>query len=177
MKVFYTDGACKGNPGPGGFGVVCTKEKLDHEEVVMYTSFEQLFESMLFFSTKKGFVKLVSGSEFETNRSVISATKLEKEDQIINITTLSANDMLAGDRRVILLTKDGLSLAFNLDEVSQLKRSSRGVKGISLSEDDTVVYGTVVAPDEGTICFHDKTYNISKLRNRRRCAKGQKNKL
>ena len=151
--------------------------KLDHEEVVMYTSFEQLFESILFFSTKKGFVKLVSGSEFETNRSVITSTKLEKDDHIVNITTLSANDMLAGDRRVILLTKDGLSLAFNLDEVSQLKRSSRGVKGISLAEDDTVVYGTVVAPDEGTILFHDKTYNISKLRNRRRCAKGQKNKL
>jgi len=23
MKVFYTDGACSGNPGPGGWGVVC----------------------------------------------------------------------------------------------------------------------------------------------------------
>ena len=34
MRVFYTDGACKGNPGPGGFGVVCTKERLDHEEVI-----------------------------------------------------------------------------------------------------------------------------------------------
>ena len=21
-KIFYTDGACKGNPGPGGFGIV-----------------------------------------------------------------------------------------------------------------------------------------------------------
>lgn len=26
MKVFYTDGACKGNPGPGGFGVICIEE-------------------------------------------------------------------------------------------------------------------------------------------------------
>lgn len=25
MRVFYTDGACKGNPGPGGFGVVCVE--------------------------------------------------------------------------------------------------------------------------------------------------------
>lgn len=25
-KVFYTDGACKGNPGPGGFGVVSIEE-------------------------------------------------------------------------------------------------------------------------------------------------------
>lgn len=151
--------------------------KLDKEEVVMYTSFETLFESLLLFTTKKGFVKLVSGSEFETIRSVISSTKLETEDEIINITTLSAHDMLAGDRRVILLTKEGLSLAFNLEEVSQLKRSSRGVKGITLTEDDFVIYGTVVALEDTSFIFQDKTYNISKLRNRRRCAKGQKNKL
>jgi ribonuclease HI len=26
VKIYYTDGACKGNPGPGGFGVVCIDE-------------------------------------------------------------------------------------------------------------------------------------------------------
>lgn len=26
MKVFYTDGACKGNPGPGGFGVIAIED-------------------------------------------------------------------------------------------------------------------------------------------------------
>ena len=26
MLVFYTDGACKGNPGPGGFGVISLQE-------------------------------------------------------------------------------------------------------------------------------------------------------
>ena len=34
MLVFYTDGACKGNPGPGGFGVVSLQEALDHNEVL-----------------------------------------------------------------------------------------------------------------------------------------------
>lgn len=27
MICYYTDGACKGNPGPGGFGVVCVEDK------------------------------------------------------------------------------------------------------------------------------------------------------
>ena len=151
--------------------------KLDKEDVLMYTSFEALFESMLFFTTKKGFVKLVSGSEFETNRSVINSSKLETGDEIVNITSLTAHDMLENDRRVFLLTKDGLSLTFNLEEVSQLKRSSRGVKGISLGEEDTVIFGTVFSPEETVLHCDDKKYNISKLRNRRRCAKGQKNKL
>ena len=26
VKIYYTDGACKGNPGPGGFGVICINE-------------------------------------------------------------------------------------------------------------------------------------------------------
>ena len=25
-KIFYTDGACKGNPGPGGYGIVSIKD-------------------------------------------------------------------------------------------------------------------------------------------------------
>lgn len=115
--------------------------KLEKEEVLAYFSFEELFDSMLLFTTQNGFIKLVSGAEFETIRSVIASTKLETGDKIVSITQLSASDILAGDRKVIILTKDGLSLGFQLNEVSQLKRSSRGVKAISLTGEDQVVFG------------------------------------
>ena len=52
------------------------------EDALLYISFEQLFESMLFFSTKSGFVKLVSGAEFETNRLQVAATKLDEGDEV-----------------------------------------------------------------------------------------------
>ncbi len=151
--------------------------KLDKDEVVHYTSFEALFESMLFFTTKRGYVKLVSGTEFETNRSVISATKLEPEDTIVSINQLCSHEVTAEDTRVFLLTRGGLSLTFPLEEVSQLKRSSRGVKGISLVGEDTVVFGAVFSPETTTLSYNQKTLHIGKLKNRRRCARGQKNKL
>ena len=151
--------------------------KLDKDEVVHYTSFEALFESMLFFTTKRGYVKLVSGTEFETNRSVISATKLEPEDTIVSINQLCSHEVTAEDTRVFLLTKEGLSLTFPLEEVSQLKRSSRGVKGISLVGEDTVVFGAVFSPETTTLSYNQKALHIGKLKNRRRCARGQKNKL
>ena len=151
--------------------------KLEREEVLAYSSFEELFDSMLLFTTKNGFIKLVSGAEFETNRSVIASTKLEEGDKIVSITQLSANDMLAEDRKVIILTKDGLSLGFQLNEVSQLKRGSRGVKAISLTGDDLVVFGTAVSPDTETFTYNDITYSAKKVKNRRRCAKGQKTNL
>lgn len=148
--------------------------KLEREEVLAYFSFEELFDSMLLFTTKNGFIKLVSGAEFETNRSVIASTKLEQGDKIVSITQLSANDILADDRRVIILTKDGLSLGFQLNEVSQLKRGSRGVKAISLTGDDLVVFGTALSPETETFTYNDTTYSAKKVKNRRRCAKGQK---
>ena len=106
--------------------------KLDKEEVILYTSFEQLFESQLLFTTMNGYIKQVSGAEFETNRSQILATKLEDGDEVIGISLLSAGDILAGNFKVIILTKNGLSLGFPLTEVSELKKTSRGVKAIKL---------------------------------------------
>ena len=151
--------------------------KLEKEEVVLYTGFETLFDSMLFFITKNGYVKLVSGTEFETIRSQIGATKLEAGDEVIRVQMLSGSDLLANDRRVFLLTKDGLSLAFLLEEVNELKRASRGVKGITLNPEDELVYGAVYAPDTTTVTFHHKKLHIGKLKTTRRCRKGQKNKL
>ena len=151
--------------------------KLGKEDVICYTSFEQIFDSLLFFTTKFGYVKLVSGLEYETNRSQIAATKLESGDAVIQVQLLSAQDITAGDRRVFLLTRNGLSLAFALEEVSELKRASRGVKGITLNEDDTVVLGMVFSPETTTITHHKKKYDISNIKNSRRCRKGMKNKL
>lgn len=151
--------------------------KLDKEEVVHYSCFEELFEAMLFFVTQKGFVKLVPGSEFETNRSTLLATKLETGDQVISIQQLSAHDILNGDRRVFMHTRNGNSLVYDLEEVSQLKRGSRGVKGISLAPDDTVVFGKVFSPDDTIITYHNKKMDAGKVRKTRRCAKGSKTKF
>lgn len=35
--IFYTDGACSGNPGAGGFGVVCLTSKLKYKYSEKYT--------------------------------------------------------------------------------------------------------------------------------------------
>jgi len=148
--------------------------KVDNETVIFYIALENLMETQLFFATKKGFVKQVSGVLFETNRSVIASTKLEEGDRVAGITPLSVEDVIAGDRKVILITKKGLSLGFPLEEVGELKKTSRGIKGIALEKDDLVEYASVVAPDTEEVVFEQRTYYPKKIRNRRRAAKGQK---
>ena len=147
------------------------------EEGLLYVSFEELFESILLFVTKNGYIKLVSGAEFETGRQMIAATKLDADDEVVGITMLSASDVLTGTKKVILLTKDGLSLGFPLSEVSELKKTSRGVKGIALEKEDTVAFATVVHPAAETFEYEGKTLNARRVRNRKRAAKGQKANL
>jgi len=151
--------------------------KIEKEDVILYTSFEELFESQLLFVTKNGFIKQVSGAEFETNRSQINATKLEDHDEVVNITLLTASDVLAGTLKVIILTEKGYSLGFLLSDVPEMKKTGRGVKAIKLEKDDTVRFGTAIDPDAETFQYNDKVLSAKKVRMRKRGDKGQKAQL
>lgn len=147
------------------------------EDALLYTAFEDLYESMLLFTTKGGYIKLVSGAEFETNRSQIAATKLEAGDEVCGVSVLTAGDVLAGVKKVILLTAKGLSLGFPVGEVSELKKTSRGVKAIALEAGDSLAFSTVVEQEAETFEYEGKTLNAKRVRNRKRAAKGQKANL
>lgn len=151
--------------------------KVAHEDILLYVGFEELYEAQLLFATKLGFVKLVSGIEFETNRSQISATKLDEGDAVVGITLLSAGDMLKNDHKVILLTEKGLSLGYNVSEVSEMKKTGRGVKGIQLDKNDFVVYAKALPNEAEEFEYNGKLLSAKKVRNRTRGTKGQKAQL
>ena len=163
----------KGRPKDKGV-LIHTLCKVGKEDILMYAGFEELFESQLLFVTKSGYIKLVSGIEFDTNRSQVGTTKLDDGDLIVGLTKLSAMEVLSGDQKVILYTAGGLSLGFPLEEVPELKKVSRGVKAISLEKNDTVAYATSVGPYDEYFSYRGKEYSAKKVRNRRRGAKGQK---
>jgi len=152
--------------------------KMENEEDgLLYIGFEDLFEAMLMFTTKSGYIKLVSGVEFETSRLQVAATKLDTDDEVVDVTVLTAVEVLAGKKKVILLTDKGLSLGFPINEVSEFKKTSRGVKAISLDKNDFLVYAGAVEPTEETFEYNGKVLNAKKIRNRKRAAKGQKASL
>ncbi|MCH5267629.1 MAG: DNA topoisomerase 4 subunit A [Lachnospiraceae bacterium] len=151
--------------------------KLEGDEPLMYISFEDLFDSQLLFITRHGFIKLVSGVEFETNRSTIACTKLADDDELICVQQVTIEDAISADRKVIVITEQGLSLGFPLVEVNELKKTSRGVKGITLIGDDLVKFAGFVTPDTERIDFDGKAFNPKKIRTRRRAAKGQKSQI
>ena len=151
--------------------------KVNKEDVVLYTSFEEMFESQLLFTTKNGFIKLVSGAEFETKRSMLAATKLDEDDLIVNIIKVSAHELLSQMMKVILITEKQLSLGFPLLEVSELKKTSRGVKAINLEGDDKIAFASCISLDTETFEYNGEQLNAKKIRTRKRGAKGQKAQL
>ena len=152
--------------------------KLENEEEgLLYVSFEDLFESMLMFTTKSGYIKLVSGVEFDTARLQVAATKLDEGDKLVDVSLLTAGEVLSGNKKVILLTDKGLSLGFAINEISEFKKTSRGVKAISLEKDDFLVFATAVEPLAETFLYNGKELNARRVRNRKRAAKGQKANL
>ena len=58
--------------------------------------------------------------------------------------------------KVIIITRNDLSLGFDLNEVSELKRMSRGVRAIKLDKDDCVDFSTVVENDADTFIYNEK---------------------
>ena len=140
-------------------------------------SFEELFNSQLLFITKKGYVKQVSGIEFETSRYMVSASKLDADDLLVAVEQVMPEDAIFGDRKVIMITKKGMSLGFPLAEVNEFKKTSRGLKGITLADNDEVLHGALVQPDTDIKVFDGKKYNVKRIKLRKRNDKPMKSQI
>ena len=121
-------------------------------------------------------MKLVSGVEFDTNRSMVAATRLEDGDELRGLSVLSAAEVLSHKLRVLMVTKKKQSLGFLLDEVSEMKKTGRGVKGISLESGDEVLGAVAVMPTVKTIVVDGDTYDATKIRLKSRAGKPSKTK-
>ncbi|MCR5584310.1 MAG: DNA topoisomerase 4 subunit A [Lachnospiraceae bacterium] len=151
--------------------------RLGKEDIVLYTGFEELFECSLLFATEGGYVKIVSGIEFDTTRLQVMATKLDEGDRVVNIVKLTATDILSENRKVIMMTNAGLSLGYALEEVAEFKKTSRGVRGILLEKNDKVSLTTVVTPTDENFEYKGKEIPVKKIKIRKRGVKGLKTSL
>ena len=115
--------------------------------------------------------------DIEREAETILSRKLEDDDKIVSISKLSASEILSDNMKVILITKNGLSLGFPLEEVSELKRISRGVIAIRLDDDDYVDFSTIVETESESFLYNDKELSAKKVRKRKRGQKGHKANL
>ncbi len=102
-------------------------------------------ERSLAFFTKNGVVKRTNLSEFGSNRSYsgIRAIVLDEGDELVSTKIVDKNA-----KHLLIASYLGIFIKFPLEDVREIGRSARGVRGIRLNENDFVV-GAVVISDDG----------------------------
>ncbi len=102
-------------------------------------------ERSLAFFTKNGVVKRTNLSEFGSNRSYsgIRAIVLDEGDELVSAKIVDKNA-----KHLLIASYLGIFIKFPLEDVREIGRTTRGVRGIKLNENDFVV-GAVVINDDG----------------------------
>ncbi|WP_024773329.1 DNA topoisomerase (ATP-hydrolyzing) subunit A [Helicobacter pylori] len=102
-------------------------------------------ERSLAFFTKNGVVKRTNLSEFGSNRSYsgIRAIILDEGDELVSAKIVDKNA-----KHLLIASYFGIFIKFPLEDVREIGRTTRGVIGIKLNENDFVV-GAVVINDDG----------------------------
>lgn len=132
----------------------------------------QLRSDRLLFVTKTSMCKLVEGAEFDVAKRTIASTKLADEDELIFIG--SASEM----EQIVLQSHGGCFLRFLAQEVSTMKKTALGVRGMKLADDDYLEHAYLLAGhQEYTISYHDKEYALNKVRLAKRDTKGIKPRI
>ncbi|MFP6024404.1 DNA topoisomerase (ATP-hydrolyzing) subunit A [Helicobacter pylori] len=101
-------------------------------------------ERSLAFFTKNGVVKRTNLSEFGSNRSCgVRAIVLDEGDELVSAKVVDNNA-----KHLLIASHLGIFIKFPLEDVREIGRNARGVRGIRLNENDFVV-GAVVISDDG----------------------------
>lgn len=127
----------------------------------------------LFMVTKKGIVKKTNIMEYaNVRKNGLIAINLRDDDELIEVKSTDA------DTHIFLVTKNGICIRFKETDVRNTGRSSMGVKGMNLSDDDEIV-GMQLDHQGGTLLIasekgYGKRTNIDEFTVQHRGGKGIK---
>lgn len=148
---------------------VLTMQPGERHMVVMPVS--EFEENFVMFATQRGIVKKTPLSAFSRPRpSGIQALTLDDGDSLITAWLTTGND------EIVLGTRLGMACRFDENDVRAMGRSARGVRGISLADEDYVVDMVVIQAGMSVLTVCEKGYGkrtpVDEYRLTRRGGKG-----
>ena len=93
-------------------------------------------EGSLLFMTREGMVKKSDIKEIMVNKSFYQVCKLGEGDEVISV------ELDKTGKGILMLTKKGMSLNFEKNDIPTQGRISGGVRGINMEEGDSVILAT-----------------------------------
>lgn len=101
---------------------------------------KETLKKYLFFVTKRGKVKKTAINKYNNIRSNgLIAIRLKNDDRLIKVIPTN------GEENIIIITSKGKAIKFSEKEIRPMGRSSSGMKGIKLKNEDWVVAAETIA--------------------------------
>lgn len=146
----------------------------DGEKIIKSLAITRNEEFNITAFTKLGMVKRMNIKDFEVSRysKPITMFKLKENDELLSISRLE-------EEEVLLVTKSGLALKYDTEEIPVVGLKTSGVKAMNLSDNDEVVSACVINPEKEYLSiFTDKNtakrIKISDVTKTSRAKKGSK---
>ncbi len=137
------------------------------ENIIWMSSQEAMAGQKLLFATKMALVKMVPTEEFVTNNRTVASTKLTEGDELILVRPVGE------ETEVALQTSDGVFLKFPVEEIPEMKKNSRGVRGMKLAENEYLEQVYFVG-EEPVISYKKKEVHLNRMKLGKRDGKGSK---
>jgi DNA gyrase subunit A len=110
-------------------------------------------ERYLFFATRQGTVKKTTFSEYDTSRrDGLIALNLRDGDELVKVI------VTGGDDDIFMVSRKGMTIRFNEDDVRPMGRAAAGVRGMKLRADDEVVSVDVARDDTSILIVTESGY-------------------
>jgi DNA gyrase subunit A len=103
-------------------------------------------ERFIFFATKKGTVKKTAFDAYDSSRrDGLIAINLNEGDELVRVIETTGGD------DIFMVSRDGMTIRFNEDDVRPMGRSAAGVRGMKLKNAEDAVVSCDVARDDTAI--------------------------
>jgi len=110
-------------------------------------------ERYLFFATRQGTVKKTTFSEYDTSRrDGLIALNLREGDELVKVI------VTGGDDDIFMVSRKGMTIRFNENDVRPMGRAAAGVRGMKLRADDEVVSVDVARDDTSILIVTESGY-------------------
>ncbi|MCL2865207.1 MAG: DNA gyrase subunit A [Lachnospiraceae bacterium] len=118
-----------------GTAIINLLQLMPEEKITAMIPLQEFEENKyLFMATEKGLVKKTSIVDFKNVRkNGLAAINLREEDRLIEVKITDS------ERDIILVTKYGICIRFNEQDVRPTGRTSMGVRGMNLSDGDKII--------------------------------------
>ena len=144
----------------------------DEEPAIIYSIYRDTDAQYVLFVTKNGLVKKTNLEEYvkTKKKTGIAAITIKEDDALAAVTLIK-------DESLILVTANGMGIKFDSKEIAATSRTTSGVKGITLTNNDYIVSALPVRDvnDSLAIFTHNglgKKFALTELPIQKRAGKG-----